>query len=89
MQVEVDNSLHKPGPEPTRVRIVTNDGKAFAKVVESPLGSLERPMSYEDCAAKFRDCAKGLDPKRIEKIIELVRQLDRVDDIQELIRLLT
>ncbi len=89
MQVEVDNSLHKPGPEPTRVKIVTNDGKLFAKVVENPLGSLERPMSFEDCAAKFRDCAKGLDSDRVEKIIELVGQLERLDNIQELIRLLT
>jgi 2-methylcitrate dehydratase PrpD len=89
MQVEVDSSLHKPGPEPTRVKIVTTDGKVFAKVVENPLGSLERPMSFEDCAAKFRDCAKDLESKRVERIIELVGQLERLDDTQELIRLLT
>ena len=89
MQVEVDNTLHKPGPEPTRVKIVTKDGKAFAKVVENPLGSLERPMSFEDCARKFGDCAKSLDAKRIERIIELVGQLERLDDIREIIRLLT
>src|SRR5512136_604010 len=53
MQVEVDNTLHKPGPEPTRVKVTTKDGKEFVKVVENPLGSLERPMSFEDCARKF------------------------------------
>jgi 2-methylcitrate dehydratase PrpD len=89
MQVEVDNSLHKPGPEPTRVKIVTNDGKAYAKVVENPLGSLERPMSFEDCARKFADCAKSLDAKRVERIIQLVEQLERLDDIREIIHLLT
>jgi 2-methylcitrate dehydratase PrpD len=89
MQVEVDNSLHKPGPEPTRVKVVTNDGKAFAKVVENPLGSLERPMSFEDCAVKFRDCAKELESNRIERIIELVAQLEQLDDTRELIHLLT
>jgi 2-methylcitrate dehydratase PrpD len=89
MQVEVDNSLHKPGPEPTRVKIVTNDGKTFAKVVENPLGSLERPMSFDDCARKFRDCAKGLDASRIEKIIQMVGELEQLSDIREIIRLLT
>jgi 2-methylcitrate dehydratase PrpD len=89
MRVEVDNTLHKPGPEPTRVKIITNDGKAFAKVVENPLGSLERPMSFDDCARKFSDCAKSLDSKRVEKIIELIGQLERLDDIREIIHLLT
>jgi 2-methylcitrate dehydratase PrpD len=89
MQVEVDNSLHKPGPEPTRVKIVTNDGKAFAKVVENPLGSLERPMSFDDCARKFADCAKNLDQKRVDRIIDLVGRLEKLEDIREIIHLLT
>ena len=89
MRVEVDNTLHKPGPEPTRVKVITNDGKEFAKVVENPLGSLERPMSFEDCARKFRDCAKNLEAGRIEGIIQRVGQLERLEDIREMIHLLT
>jgi 2-methylcitrate dehydratase PrpD len=89
MRVEVDNTLHRPGPEPTRVKVITNDGKALAKVVENPLGSLERPMSFEDCARKFGDCAKDLGAARIERTIESVRRLERLDDIREIIRLLT
>jgi 2-methylcitrate dehydratase PrpD len=89
MRVEVDNTLHKPGPEPTRVKVVTTDGKEFAKVVENPLGSLERPMSFEDCARKFTDCAKSLEPKRIQRIIQLIGELERLDNIQEIIGLLT
>jgi 2-methylcitrate dehydratase PrpD len=89
MRVEVDNSLHKPGPEPTRVKIVTKDGKALVKMVENPLGSLERPMSFDDCARKFSDCAKSLADARIGRIIELVRHLERLNDFREIIRLLT
>lgn len=89
MRVEVDNALHKPGPEPTRVKVITKDGKTFAKVVENPLGSLERPMSFEDCARKFRDCAQSLDAGRIDRIIQMIGQLERLEDIRELIRLLT
>jgi 2-methylcitrate dehydratase PrpD len=89
MRVEVDNTLHKPGPEPTRVKVITRDGKTFAKMVENPLGSLDRPMSFEDCARKFSDCAKGLGAGRIDKIIQVVGQLERLEDIREIIRLLT
>jgi len=88
-RVEVDNTLHRPGPEPTRVKVVTNDGRAFAQVVEHPLGSLQRPMSFEDCARKFSDCAKSLGPRKTERIIELVGQLERLEDIREIISLLT
>jgi 2-methylcitrate dehydratase PrpD len=89
MRVEVDNTLHKPGPEPTRVKIMTKDGKVSVKVVENPLGSLERPMSFDDCARKFDDCAKNLGTQRIETVIEMVGQLERLEDIRELIRLIT
>ncbi len=89
MLVEVDNTLHKPGPEPTRVKIITHEGKTFTKVVANPLGSLERPMSFEDCARKFADCAKGLDSKKIDGIIQLVGRLERLDDIREIMRLIT
>jgi 2-methylcitrate dehydratase PrpD len=89
MRLEVDNTLSKPGPDPTRVKIITNDGRVFVKLVENPLGSLERPMSFEDCARKFIDCAKNLDAERIERIIELIRQLERLESIQGIIHLLT
>jgi 2-methylcitrate dehydratase PrpD len=89
MRIEVDNTLQKPGPEPTRVKAITKDGKEFVRVVENPLGSLERPMSFDDCARKLRDCAKSLDAGRIERIINMVGQLERLEDIRKLIHLLT
>jgi 2-methylcitrate dehydratase PrpD len=89
MRVEVDNTLHKPGPEPTRVKVITANGRTFEKVVQNPLGSLERPMSFEDCARKFSDCAKSIDAGRIDTIIDLVGRLDELEDIREIIRLLT
>jgi 2-methylcitrate dehydratase PrpD len=85
----VDNTLHRPGPEPTRVTVLTKDGRTFAKVVEHPLGSLDRPMSFEDCVRKFRDCAQSLGTGRIEKIVQLVGDLEQLNDAREIIRLLT
>ena len=89
MRLELDDSLSKPGPDPTRVKILTDDGKVIEKVIHTPLGSLERPMSYEDCANKFRDCAKSLDSGKVERIIEWVGRLEKLNDIREIIRLLT
>ncbi|MBN2241787.1 MAG: MmgE/PrpD family protein [Acidobacteria bacterium] len=89
MRLEVDDALSKPGPDPTRIKIITHDGNVFEKVVHTPLGSLDRPMSYDDCANKFRDCAKSLDPDRVEQLIELVGTLEQVDDIRAIIQLLT
>jgi 2-methylcitrate dehydratase PrpD len=89
MRVEVDNTLHRPGPEPTRVTVRTKDGRTFAKVVEHPLGSLDRPMSFEDCVSKFRDCAKSLDTGRIERIVQRVGDLEQLNDAREIIHLLT
>jgi 2-methylcitrate dehydratase PrpD len=89
MRVEVDNSLHKPGPEPTRVKVITRNRAEFSRVVENPLGSLERPMSYEDCARKFADCAKALGPGRTERVVQMIGELERQENIQEIIHLLT
>jgi 2-methylcitrate dehydratase PrpD len=90
IRVEVDNSLSRQdGVDPTRVRVITKEGHVFTKKVEDPLGSLARPMSFEDCARKFSDCAKALGNESVERIIELVGRLDRLDDVGEIIRLLT
>ncbi len=90
MQLEVDQSLSRQdGVDPTRVKIFTKEGGAFAKEVEDPLGSLERPMSFEDCAQKFRDCANDLDRGRTERIIELIGRLEQTPDIRELVSMLS
>jgi len=89
MHIKKDNSLRRPDKmEPTRVEIRTSDGDNYSKVVEHPLGSLERPMTFEDCSRKFRDCAKRLGKEKTDKVIEMVGQLDRLSDIREIFPLL-
>jgi 2-methylcitrate dehydratase PrpD len=89
MRLETDDSLSKPGPDPTRIKVITKDEKVIEKVVQTPLGSLDRPMSFEDCARKFEDCAKSLDAGRVDEIIQLVGKLEQLEDIETIIRLLT
>jgi 2-methylcitrate dehydratase PrpD len=90
MSVKVDPRLNRSDKiEPTRVEITTKPGKSYTQEVEEPLGSLERPMSFGDCAKKFRDCAKNLDNEKIGKVIELIYNLEKVTDIRKLINLLS
>jgi 2-methylcitrate dehydratase PrpD len=84
--IEQDTTLNRPEKiEPTRVKIVTKKGDIYSKEVEDPLGSLERPMSFEDCARKFRDCAKQVRDEQIDRVIERVGRLEQVNDIREII----
>lgn len=75
--------------EPTRIEIITSGGQDYSKVVEHPLGSLERPMTLEDCSRKFRDCAKRLGHEKTNRVIEMVGQLDELSDVGELFPLLS
>jgi 2-methylcitrate dehydratase PrpD len=90
MSVKVDPSLNRTDKiEPTRVKLITKQGKAYSKEVAEPLGSLERPMSFNDCAKKFRDCAKELDEEKCSKVIELIGKLEQLEDIRDISSLLS
>jgi 2-methylcitrate dehydratase PrpD len=90
MSVKVDTRLNRPDKiEPTSVELTTKQGKVYTKEIEEPLGSLGRPMSFDDCARKFRDCAKDLGDENIDKVIELINDLEKITDIRKLINLLS
>jgi len=87
IHVKMDNSLKRAEKiEPTRVEITTKEGNVYAKEVEHPLGSLESPMSFDDCARKFMDCAQELGDEQIDRVVELIGQLEKLNDIGEIIR---
>jgi hypothetical protein len=59
-------------------------------------GDRTSPMSFEDCARKFRLCAafaaksasKPLAPEDVDAVIDQVRNLEELDDIPGLVALL-
>jgi 2-methylcitrate dehydratase PrpD len=77
---------------PGRVEIVMKDGRKFQRVGTAIPGSAENPMSWEDIARKFADCAAAaIDPwptDRIQRAIVMARTLEEQDDATELLRLL-
>ncbi len=87
--VEVDNTL-KRGDKvyPARVEITTHQGEKYAQQVDEPLGSLERPMSFGDCVEKFKDCTRSLKRGQTDKVIDLVANLEKVNDIRDIIEAL-
>ena len=94
IKAEVDSNLNKPqGIEPARVRVVTRDGGVFSEQIHHPLGSPERPMSFDDCVKKFKDCAlypeKKLSDDQIDRLVSLIVELEQVEDIREIIKLIT
>jgi 2-methylcitrate dehydratase PrpD len=93
ISVELDHSLDRTDKiPPAKVEIRMKDGQVHLKQVDNPLGSPERPMSFDDCARKFRDCssyAPGKFPKnRTEKVIEFIGQLEEVRDAGEIMKML-
>jgi 2-methylcitrate dehydratase PrpD len=90
MSIKIDINLNRAvNIEPTKVEITTREGSVYSKEVAHPLGSLERPMSFKDCARKFRDCAKELSSEQADRVIEFIGQLEQMADIRKLINLLS
>ena len=87
----LDPAMSRHGVGPGRVKITMQDGTEYLEEVAHCLGSVERPMTFDDCAAKFRACAAGairpLPPGTIDRIIGLIGRLESLADATEIIRL--
>jgi 2-methylcitrate dehydratase PrpD len=91
INVILDHGLDTSDKIPSgKVEIQTKTGQVFLNQVDYPLGSPEKPMTFDDCVRKFRDCAShtapGLPDAQIERVIELVGRLERLGDVGEVMR---
>jgi 2-methylcitrate dehydratase PrpD len=88
----LDTAMNRHGVGPGGVMITMNDGTEYREEVEHCLGSVEGPMTFDDCSKKFRECAacsiKPLPAEKVEKIIEIISQLEKLDDATEIIKML-
>jgi len=53
------------------------------------LDALTVAAAFDDCVRKFRDCAKQLRDEQIDRLIELIGRLEQINDIREVIQLLS
>ena len=69
-----------------------NSSKVYKKSVSTPKGHPKNPMDWDDLSKKFEDCAswsrKKLDPAAIKKIVDMIRNLEEVDDVNRIIELI-
>lgn len=87
-----DERYKRPGIEIGLVEITVKSGQKYSKEVIFAYGHPENPISKEDLAAKFRDCAShsvtSLPRDRVDKIIETLNRLEEVTDMGQVIQLL-
>jgi 2-methylcitrate dehydratase PrpD len=88
-----DSSLPTRVVPPARMEIVTADGRTLVSdnVVDAK-GHPDNPMSFDELADKFRDCAthsaNPLPQANVEKAIELCANLEDVSDVSQIVALL-
>lgn len=78
--------------EPAVVEIRTKDGNTFSKQIHHPPGVPENPVSFEDIAAKFRQCChysiNPISQENRESVIQMVKDLENVPDVSQIMHLL-
>jgi len=69
--------------------IVTKDGKIFRLRVDHPRGHARNPMTDQEVIAKFKDMASvRMSETQMNRLIESVFALDKLDDIGGLLKLM-
>ncbi|MFC1905064.1 MmgE/PrpD family protein [Chloroflexota bacterium] len=78
---------------PAKVEIRTRDGKVHSHKIDIPYGHPEKPMAAEDLVKKFRDCVsysvKPVSEGNREKAISMLNKLEEIDDVSQVIQLLS
>jgi 2-methylcitrate dehydratase PrpD len=74
------------------VEIKTKDGRLLTSRPDSVPGGPKHRVGWDEITAKFRDCvsfsAKPIPAASVERIIELVRDLDNLRDVTEIMHLI-
>ena len=70
----------------TYIDIETTDGRTISGMADFGKGSPSNPMSYEEVARKFRECAEfaAWDMGRAESVVEMVAGFEKMDSLEEL-----
>jgi len=95
VHVEVDKSVgEKKGLIPAKIGVTTKKGQTYIEQADNtPMGDAPEQLPFDAYERKFRDCAsyavKPRTKKQIDKIVALIGQLEQVDNIREVVELLS
>jgi 2-methylcitrate dehydratase PrpD len=91
----VDSGLEKTAVEgvtPAVVEVTTKRGERLSKQVNDRRGSPKNPMDMDEIADKFRRCTnfarQPVPEQNIEKVIALVKKMEALDDVTQILKLL-
>ena len=75
----------------TIIEIALKDGRKISGRADFGKGSPANPMSYEEVADKFRECAifSRWPIAKAERVVEVVRDLEKLADVRDLVSLLS
>ncbi len=90
VSIRTDDELNKAYPDKTssRVEIALKDGRRFVKQTDIPKGDPRDPMEADDLAAKLHRFAGKRDAAKLNRIIDMVMEMEKLRDIGELARII-
>ncbi|MDP2949024.1 MAG: MmgE/PrpD family protein [Chloroflexota bacterium] len=85
MEEEAESQGEGPILGPATVTVILDDGSEHSQRVDIPKGDPRAPLTWEELAAKYRDCAAGiLSHQAIGRSLEIIASLEAAPDIREL-----
>ena len=88
----LEPEFNKRGVGPSSVTIKLTTGHEYTHYVGFCLGSVENPMTFDDCVRKFKECypysIRPISAATADNVIELVQHLERLKDATQIIKLL-
>jgi len=92
INVTADPELEMQGRFAAIMRVKSKKGITYEKIVRSPRGSEQDPLTREEHINRFNNCfsyaGKPLPPENAERILSMVSQLERLPNVCSLIPLL-
>jgi 2-methylcitrate dehydratase PrpD len=74
---------------PTRVTLVTKDGREFNEMIIAARGGSTEPLTWSELEDKFRECVSGLIHNgRVNRILGLIHGIESLQNITDLTTLL-
>ena len=92
VKITRDSKYDTGGLEPVRIDVKMKDGTVHSVEKLTATGSPELPVTFDECVEKFNGCieysALPMPRDRAAKIIETVKSLEKLNNINELMTLL-
>jgi 2-methylcitrate dehydratase PrpD len=89
---EIDPVLDRVGTasSPSIVEVVLSDGRKYSARIDHIKGHPQNPMEFDECAAKFKQCAaysaRAISGRQLEECIAMIKHLEEVEDVRSILK---